>query len=184
MKMNKNIIFGLLVGLTTAGIIFSGCINNSQEGNHYSGIQLECEPTVVVTGINYSLNPNSVPYDDSHNIFTENYTASDLSIELRDKIIQSMMEKADELGENSTVLYEAIKVIYYDNWDEKPYSIPCYAEKAFYNNESVWVIAFNRANGPGSIGHFDLYFVSISTLEAQYNSGCESTTIVYHFGCK
>jgi len=96
-----------------------------------------------------------------------------------------MTEKADELGENSTILFEAIKVIYNYNWNERPMRIPCYAEKAVYENESVWVIAFNRANGYiGGIGHFDLYFVSIPIIEAQYISGSNSSAILYHYGCR
>jgi len=126
-----------------------------------------------------------VPYKEIHSIFNENYTGSDLSSGLRDLIIQNMTEKAKKLGENSTILYEAIKVIYNNYWNERPIRIPCYAEKAVYENESVWVLVFNRANGfEGGIGHFDLYIVSIPTLEAQYSTGCNADAIVHHFGCK
>jgi hypothetical protein len=99
--------------------------------------------------------------------------------------MQNMTKKTNDLGGNSTILFEAIKVIYNDSWNERPTRIPCYAEKAFYKNESVWVIAFNRANNfEGGIDHFDIYFVSIPIIKAQYISGCNPTAIVHHFGCR
>jgi hypothetical protein len=144
---------------------------------------LKCEPTVVVTGINYSSNPDDVPYDESHKRFKENYTGGDLSIELRDTIVQNMTERAEQLGENSSIIYEAIKVTY-DNWQERPIMIPCYAEKAIYNYEPVWIIAFNRCNGfEDDIRHFDIFYVSIQTLETQWYTGCNSSSVVYWFGC-
>ena len=180
--MKKQLIIGIILLITS---LICGCINSNQEDSLVTDIELFCEPVVVVTGFNYSSEPISVPFSEIHSIFVHNYTGSDLSIELRDVIIQNMTEKADILGENSSILFEAIKVIYNESWDERPTRIPCYAEKAVYENESVWVIAFNRANSvEGEINHFDLYFVSIPILEAQYISGCNSTAIVYHFGCR
>ena len=144
---------------------------------------LKCEPTVVVTGINYSSNPNDVPYNKAHTRFKENYTADDLSIELRNTIVQNMAVQAELLRENSSILYEAIKVTY-DDWEERPFMIPCYAEKALYLDEPVWIIAFNRCNGfIGDIGHFDIFYVSIQTLETQWYTGCNSSSVVYWFGC-
>ena len=94
-----------------------------------------------------------------------------------------MAEKTKDLSENATILKEAIKVTYYD-WEARPYRIPCYAEMARYNNDWIWAIGFNRANGfEDGLEHFDLYFVSISAIQAQYISGCNSTAIVYQFGC-
>jgi len=144
---------------------------------------LKCEPTVVVTGINYSSNPNNIPYNEAHTRFKENYTGSDLSIELRNAIVQNITEKVEQLGENSPIIYEAIKVTYGD-WKERPMMIPCYAEKAIYNDEPVWIIAFNRCNGfEGDIGHYDIFYVSIQTLETQWYTGCNSSSVVYWFGC-
>jgi len=186
MKKNKKIMICGLVTVTIimAGAILSGCIDEDKIING-STIILKCEPIVVVTDINYSSDPDAIPYYGIHNGFSENYSGSDLSIELRDRVIQHMVEKADELGENSSILYEAIKITYYSDWETRPIRIPCYAEKAVYNGESIWAIAFNRANGFGesSLGHFNLYFVSISTLEAQWFAGCNATAIVYWFGC-
>lgn len=145
--------------------------------------QLKCKPEVKVTGINYTSNPFSVPYQNVHANFSGNYTGTNLSVELRNLTVNSMLNQAKDLGENTTILYESIKVTYYD-WDARPYRIPTYAEKAKYNNEWIWALAFNRANGfEDGIGHIDLYFVSISTIQAQYISGCNSTAIVFHEGC-
>ena len=166
-------------------ILLSGCITNVETNEQPPEVTttLICEPVVKVTGYNYTANSNSVPYQDIHSKFADNYTGSDLSRELRDDIIDSMQKQAEELGENSTILYEAIKVTYAD-WAYRPYRIPCYAEKAMYKNETIWALAFNRANSfEDGIEHFDLYFVSISTLQAQYIHGCNSTAIIYHTGC-
>lgn len=167
-------------------VLICGCVSNiDNENNLGTDIELRCEPVVVVTGYNYSSDPKSVPYGEIHSYFSQNYSGSDLSIELRDVIIKNLTDKIFELGENSTILFEAIRVIYNNTWDKRPTRIPCYAEKAFFENESVWVIAFNRANSfVGGIGHFDLYFVSIPILKAQYISGCNSSAIVFHYGCR
>jgi hypothetical protein len=145
--------------------------------------ELKCEPEVRVTGYNYTSDPNSVPYQNVHRNFSGNYTGSDLSLELRNLTINSMLDQAGNLGENTTILYESIKVTYND-WNARPYRIPTYAEKAMYNNEWIWAIAFNRANGfEDGIGHFDLFFVSISTIQTQLSIGCNSTAIIYQIGC-
>jgi len=179
--MKRQLIIVIIL-FTTA--LLSGCVSNNEK-NLNTDIELLCEPVVVITGLNYSSDPKSVPYGETHSNFSKNYTGSDLSIELRDTIIQNMTEKAIDFGENSTILFEAIKVIYNDSWDERPTRIPCYAEKAFYNNESVWIIVFNRANSyEGGIGHFDIYFVSIPIIKAQYISGCNPTAIIHHYGCR
>ena len=179
MKKQFTIIIILLIV-----VLLSGCVSNNEK-NLIEDIELKCKPVVLVTGLNYSSDPKSVPYGESHSNFSQNYTGNDLSIELRDVITQNIIEKAKDLGENSTILFEAIKVIYNNSWDKRPTKIPCYAEKAVYKNESVWIIAFNRANSyEGGIGHYDIYFVSVPIIEAQYISGSNSTAIVHYFGCR
>jgi hypothetical protein len=166
-------------GWTQSNIIYFSLKDPGTTSNE----QLKCQPEVKVTGFNYTSNPSSVPYHNVHANFSGNYTGADLSVNLRNLTINSMLNQAKDLGENTTILYESIKVTYYD-WKARPYRIPTYAEKAKYNNEWIWALAFNRANGfEDGIGHFDLYFVSISTIQAQYISGCNSTAIVYHTGC-
>ena len=180
-----------LIIILTILILSVGCISITSNKKNSPDVDLipitttslKCEPIVKVTGHNYTDDPASVPYQDIHNKFAKNYTGSNLSSELRNLTIESMITQADELGENTTILYESIKVTYYD-WETRPSRIPCYAEKAMYNNEQIWAIAFNRANGfEDGLGHFDLFFVSISTIEAQYVSGCNATAVVYQFGC-
>ncbi len=157
--MNKQMIFwGVLMVLI---IIVSGCTS-----------ALKCDPVVVVTDNDYTLDPLSVPYEEVHDKFARNYSGEDLSIELRGEIIRNMREKAEEVGEDAEILYQCIKATYSD-WDERPKRIPCYAEKCIYENESIWAIAFNRANSfEGSLAHFDLFFVSNSTYEIVYHTGC------------
>ena len=157
---NKQVIFwGLLI---TFAIGVSGCTS-----------AVESDPVVVVTDIDYTSDPASVPYEETHSEFAEKYSGADLSIGLRDEIISIMRDKAEELGENAEVLYQCIKATY-TNWSERPNRIPCYAEKCIYETESVWAIAFNRANSfdEETLGHFDLFFVSISNYEILYYTGC------------
>jgi len=157
--MNKQMIFGGV--LMTSIIIVSGCTS-----------ALKCDPVVFVTDKNYTSDPSSVPYNEIHDKFAENYSGEDLSGELRDEIIESMREKATELGEDAEILFQCVKTTYSD-WEERPKRIPCYAEKCIYENESIWAIAFNRANRfEGSLNHFDLFFVSNSTYEIVYHTGC------------
>jgi len=152
------IFWGVLMVLI---IIVSGCTS-----------ALKCDPVVVVTDNDYTLAPLSVPYEEVHDKFARNYSGEDLSIKLRDEIIRNMREKAEEVGADAAILYQCIKATYSD-WDERPKRIPCYAEKCIYENESIWAIAFNRANRfEGSLEHFDLFFVSNSTYEIVYHTGC------------
>ena len=186
MKIIKNfIIIGLIATLIIMGVILTGCIDdNNQEKSQNTETYMKCEPIVSITGTNYTSFENPVPYEEIHRKIAENYSGNNLSIELRDLYVQHILNKADDFEENSTILFEAIKLAYYD-WDERPNKIPCYVEKAVYKNESVWVIAFNRANGfdEGSLGHYELYFVSISTIETQYQTGCNSTAFLYWEEC-
>jgi hypothetical protein len=168
---------------TVSGWTQSNIIYFTLKDTSTSSGQLKCEPEVWVTGINYTSSPFSVPYKNVHTNFSENYTGTNLSVELRNLTMKSMLGQAEELGENTTILYESIKVTYYD-WGARPNRIPTYAEKAIYNDEWVWAIAFNRANGhEGGIEHIDIFFVSISTIQTQYSSGCNSTAIVFQIGC-
>jgi hypothetical protein len=130
-------------------------------------------PVVVVTDTDYTSDPDAVPYTDIHDEFAEHYSGADLSIELRNEMISSMQEQALELGENAGTLYHCIKATYTD-WDERPMRIPCYAEKCIYEDKAIWAIAFNRANSfdEESLEHFDLFFVTISTHEIVYQTGC------------
>jgi hypothetical protein len=185
MKQIKNIIFiGLIINLIISGVVLTGCIeDDKQNNNQIANVYLKCEPIVVISGTNYSSAQNYVPYEEIHKKIAENYSGKNLSLELRNLFIQNILNKTNELGENSTILFEAIKITYY-NWSERPNKVPCYAEKAFYNNESVWVLAFNRANGfDDGLGHYELYFISIPTITIQYQTGCNSTAIVYWEEC-
>ena len=159
--MNKQTIFWGVVMLSI--IIVSGC----------TSVDLKCDPVVVVTDNDYTPDPSSVPYNEIHDEFAENYSGEDLSGELREEIIESMREKTTELGEDAEILYQCVKTTYSD-WEERPKRIPCYAEKCIYENESIWAIAFNRANSfnESSLNHFDLVFVSNSTYEIVYHTGC------------
>jgi hypothetical protein len=133
----------------------------------------ECEPQVVVSDIDYTSDPMSVPYSDIHQVFAENYSGADLSAELRAEMIAIMREKAIEEGENPDILYECI-IATYPDWNARPDRIPCYAEKCIYTDESTWAIAFNRANSfeEATLGHFDLFFVSYATYDTLYHTGC------------
>lgn len=159
--MNKQMIVGEVVMILI--IIVSGC----------TSVVLKCDPVVIVTDKNYTSDPSSVPYNEIHDEFAENYSGEDLCSELRDDIIESMREKATELGEDAEILYQCVKTTYSD-WEERPKRIPCYAEKCIYENESIWAIAFNRANSFNGLplSHFDLFFVSNSTYEIVYHTGC------------
>ncbi|UCG91732.1 MAG: hypothetical protein JSV97_11765 [candidate division WOR-3 bacterium] len=159
--MDKQIIFW---GVLIVSLIFvSSCTSSA----------VKCEPVVVVTGEDYTSDPLAVPYQDTHEEFAENYSGEDLSIELRDEIIERMREKAGEIGEDPEVLYQCIKATYSD-WDERPMRIPSYAEKCVYQDESIWAIAFNRANSfeESSLEHFDLFFVASATYDTLYHTGC------------
>lgn len=135
--------------------------------------ELECEPVVVSTDIDYTLDPLSVPYEEIHEIFAETYTGEDLSVALRDDIIDRMCQFAEDIGEDPQTLRECISATYAD-WNERPNRIPCYAEKCIYLGQAIWAVAFNRANSfdESSLSHLDLYFVSCSTHEVLYSTGC------------
>ena len=143
-------------------IIVSGCASKT-----------ECEPVVILTNTDYTYDPNSVPYTSTHEIFAETYSGADLSAELRDDIIDIMWDKAENLGEDPQVLYQCI-VATYSDWDVRPNRIPCYAERCRYEGQTIWAIAFNRANSfdEESLSHYDLYFVSYSTYDTLYHAGC------------
>jgi hypothetical protein len=132
-----------------------------------------CEPVVISTNTDYTHDPMAVPYYNTHEIFAETYSGADLCIELRDEIIDRMREKAESINEDPQVLYHCIKSTYPD-WNARPNRIPCYAEKCRYQLQDIWAIAFNRANSfdEETLSHFDLYFVSCTTYDTLYHTGC------------
>ena len=105
--------------------------------------------------------------------FSEIYSGEDLSMSLRNSIIQDMKEQADSLGEDPELLHQCIRITYED-WYARPMRVPCYAEKCNYENESIWAIAFNRANSfdEETLGHFDVFFVSCVSYDVLFWTGC------------
>lgn len=158
--MKITLILGMLCIATT--IVISGCTSD-----------VDCEPVVVYTNTDYSYDPTSVPYSSTHERFAENYCGADLSIELRNDIIAVMRDKAVNINEDPDVLYQCI-VSTYPDWNVRPNRIPCYAEKCRYAGQTIWAIAFNRANSfeETSLEHYDLYFVSYATYDTLYHAGC------------
>ncbi|MBN1539059.1 MAG: hypothetical protein JW939_02860 [Candidatus Thermoplasmatota archaeon] len=149
---------------------------------------LRVSPEVNVTSTDYSGSPYSVPYHGVHDRFSAAYTGSDMSAALRDRLMEVMEEKADDLGENGTILGYCIEETY-DDMDERPNRIPTYAEKCLWKGEDVWAVAFNRCNGwEDGIGHFDLFFVSIESVENLYITGCygcnSTSAIVAEYHCR
>jgi hypothetical protein len=145
--------------------------------------ELDLDPVVKVTNHDYTEDPRSVPYHDIHDKFSAKYTGSDLDIEFRDALSRRMSELADDLSFNGTLLRECVNATY-DDMTVRPNRIPTYAEKCVYNGEDIWAIAFNRCNGwEDGIGHFDLYFISIATIEAGWVHGCNATAVVFYDGC-
>jgi hypothetical protein len=136
----------------------------------------EHEPVVIITNTDYTYDPLSVPYSSTHEIFANAYSGADLSFDLRNQIIEQMMDKAETAGEDPYVLYQCIKCTYPD-WNVRPNRIPCYAERCRYQGQTIWAIAFNRANSfdEASLSHFDLYFVSYITYDTLYHTGCFGT---------
>ncbi|UCG29421.1 MAG: hypothetical protein JSV53_07830 [candidate division WOR-3 bacterium] len=136
----------------------------------------ECDPVVIVSNTDYTSAPETVPFNEIHSVFAENYSGADLSIALRDELVSRMQEKAENIGEDAAVLYQCIRATYTE-WNERPYRIPCYAEKCMYQDQSAWAIAFNRANSfeETSLEHFDLFFVSYFSYDTLYHTGCFAT---------
>jgi hypothetical protein len=161
--MKKTVIAGAL--FFTIMVIVSGC--NST---------IDCEPIVILTNTDYTYDPESVPFSAIHEIFAESYAGADLSTELRATIIERMWQKAEDIGEDPQILYLCI-VSTYPDWNVRPNRIPCYAERCRYQGQTIWAIAFNRANSfdEPSLSHFDLYFVSYATYDTLYHAGCFGT---------
>ena len=132
-----------------------------------------CEPVVIYSNTDYTYDPASVPFTATHDIFAETYAGEDLSVELRSDLIEQMQRKAEDIGADPQILYQCIAATYPD-WNTRPNRIPCYAEKCRYDGQTIWAIAFNRANSfdEPSLSHFDLYFVSHATYDTLYHNGC------------
>ena len=156
------------VGIFT-GIFFLGFVIIASS----CSAELLCEPVVVVSNIDYVGQEYDLPYGEIHDEFAVTYSGADLSVSLRNDLIEVMENKADSLGEDPDVLYECVKATYED-WSERPDRIPCYAEKCLYDNEPVWAIAFNRANGFESqtLEHIDFFYMSCSRYDILYYGGC------------
>jgi len=168
MEGEKIITLTLGVILILSLVIFSGCIDDEK-----------AEPEVVVSEKDYVDDPTSLPWRDAHEKISNAYSGSDLSIELRDSLIDKMKNQAEELGEDPEVLFEVIKTIYNESWDEEPMMIPSYAERCYFDEEEVWAVVFNRANVPdGCLSHYNGYFVSIERLET------DEDPILHDFRCR
>jgi hypothetical protein len=165
-------LFAVVEGLIILGLVFSGgCLDLIDEKESIP-IESELEPVVKVSSIDYRTAPHTLPYEDTHRRFAENYTGANLTVELRNDLMDKMVEKAEDLGENGTILRYCIEEKYHD-MDERPIRIPTYAEKCFWGTNETWAIAFNRCNGwEDGIGHYDLYFFSIEDIEHIYVTGC------------
>jgi len=190
----KMMLIAMSTAILTVIVLSAGCIElfypdqggSTDPGTGPNG--LLADPEVKVSSTDYSENPYSVPYQDTHNKFSAVYNGSDLNIALRDEIMDVMKDKADDLSENGSLLVLCIEATYND-LDERPRRIPTYAEKCLWDNENVWAIAFNRCNGwEDGIGHFDLYFVSIQDVEDIYVIGCDgcnsTSPIVAEYHCR
>jgi len=187
--------------IVTIFLLLSGCLeifpdpgNNPNPGpadkddtDDPGKIDLRVEPEVKVTGIDYTDEPTSIPYQDVHDLFSEAYTGEDLSVELRDALVERMKEKVSDLGEDEEIFGYCIDELY-DDMSARPNRIPTYAEKCTFKGEDSWAIAFNRCNGfEDGIGHFDLYYLSIETIETIYVTGCygcNSTAVLAEYHCR
>ncbi|MGA1793975.1 MAG: hypothetical protein ACMUHM_08495 [Thermoplasmatota archaeon] len=194
----KMLLIAYSAAILTVIVLSTGCIElfyPDQGGSTDPDPDLEpgpngllADPEVTVSSMDYSGDPYSVPYQDTHNKFSAVYNGSDLDIELRDEIMDVMKGKADDLSENGSLLVLCIESTYND-LDERPGRIPTYAEKCLWGDEDVWAIAFNRCNGwEDGIGHFDLYFVSIQDAEDIYVTGCygcdSMSPVVAEYHCR
>lgn len=86
---------------------------------------LLCEPVVVVSNIDYVGQEYGLPYGEIHGEFAVTYSGEDLSVSLRNDMLEVMENKADSLGEDPDILYECVKATYED-WSARPDRIPCY----------------------------------------------------------
>lgn len=154
---------------TFTGILFLSSIIIAS--NCSSGVLIE--PVVVISNIDYIGQEYDLPYQDIHGGFAVTYSGVDLSVGLRNDLLEIMENKADSLGEDLDVLHECVRATYED-WSERPDRIPCYAEKYPYNCEPVWAIAFKRANGFESqtVEHINFFYMSCSNYEILYYGGC------------
>jgi len=161
MNMRK-VILGIILAFLVIAI---GCTSTD-----------DCEPVVIITNTDYSYDPLSVPYSATHENFASIYSGADLCFDLRDDVIDQMCDKAEHINEDPQILYYCIKSTYSD-WNERPNRIPCYAERCRYQGQTIWAIAFNRANSfdEESLSHFDLYFVSYASYDTLYHTGCFGT---------
>ncbi|MGA1847982.1 MAG: hypothetical protein ACMUHB_01455 [Thermoplasmatota archaeon] len=150
-------------------------------------IDLRIEPVVKVTGIDYSDDPMAISYMDVHDQFSEAYTGEDLSVALRDALVERMKVLVSSLGEDEEIFGYCMNEIYED-MTARPNRIPTYAEKCIFKGEDSWAIAFNRCNGwEDGIGHFDLYYLSIGSIETIYVTGCygcNSTAVLAEYHCR
>ncbi len=159
--------FSVLVILLTL-ILLTGCLSEAEAG-----------PEVEVSEKDYAEDPYYLPYRSAHKNISDAYSGSDLSTELRDELIHKMKTEAEALGEDPEILFEAIRTIYNESWDEEPMMIPCYAEKCYYDGEEVWAVVFNRANTPdGDLDHFNGYYVSMELLDT------DEEPILHDFRCR
>lgn len=186
MMVNVLLIFGLFLTVGCIDLIAPEQGGTADPGDVPEGLLVD--PEVNLSTIDYMNDPYGLPYNGVHDRFSEAYTGSDLSVSLRDRLIEVMEEKAFDLGENGTVLGLCIKASY-DEMDERPDRIPTYAEKCLWNEEDVWAIAFNRCNGwEDGIGHYDLFFISIQDIEDIYVTGCygcnSTSPVVAEYHCR
>jgi hypothetical protein len=153
---------------TLAGILLFGFIAFTLSCTS----EILCEPVVVVSSTDYFGDEHNLPYGDIHDEFAETYSGKDLSVSLRNDILEVMETKADSLGEDPDILYECAKATCED-WSARPTHIPCYAEKCLYNDEPVWAIAFNGAYDykEETLGHLLFFYVSCSSYEVLYYDG-------------
>jgi hypothetical protein len=182
-------------------LLLSGCVeilgdpaggpnpgpSDQDEIDDTTDADLKVQPEVRATGIDYTNDPLSIPYTDVHDRFSQVYSGEDLSVEFRDALVERMKEMVSDLGEDEEVFGYCIEELY-DDMEARPNRVPTYAEKCTFKGEDSWAIAFNRCNGwEDGIGHFDLYYLSIGTIETIYVTGCygcNSTAVLAEYHCR
>jgi len=184
MDKNRKIIITIFAVVVIVIILFTYYFNiyhnplqNRDPALSNNTVPLKVHPIVNITERNLSGKGDDIRYQSIHKAFAQNYSEKLYTIDLRDTIIKDMMKQASDKNENSINLFKAI-YIFYPRWNEVTCCLPCYAEKARFNQTSIWVVVFFV-----SPIHFHLIYVSIPIVEKLSFNECNWTAVLYERAC-
>jgi hypothetical protein len=143
------------------------CTENSTEPSD----TLQVKPIVKKSEANYSSdNFGSIGSDSTYLKNLNEYYSENFSEDLRNRILDFMRRKVENIGENVAVFDSILSKTGCSKTGE--FALPAYAEIAKFEGREAWIFQVTYGLGSPSFGHFKQFAFSVPELDTLYYFGC------------